>query len=140
MAVNIQNSGGIPNNFSATSTPTVNDDVDGGYLVGSHWYDTTNDKIYTCIDNSSGSAIWKELALSGSSGDTRDYILINDTKSSGTHGGTFSSGAWRTRDLNTIVSDTGGHASLSSNQITLEAGTYECFISCPAFDVENHKA
>jgi len=59
----IQNSGGIPNNFSATSAPTVNDDVDDGYLVGSHWYDTTNDKIYTCIDNSSGSAIWKSLGL-----------------------------------------------------------------------------
>jgi hypothetical protein len=30
--------------------------------------------------------------------------------------------------------------SLSSNQITLDAGTYECRISAPAFEVERHQA
>jgi len=53
------------------------------------------------------------------------YILIRDEKASGTGGGTFASGAWRTRDLNTESSDTGNHASIASNQITLAAGTYE---------------
>jgi len=53
------------------------------------------------------------------------YILIRDEKASGTGGGTFTSGAWRTRDLNTESSDTGNHASIASNQITLAAGTYE---------------
>ena len=47
-----------------------------------------------------------------------------DEKTSGTNGGTFTSGAWRTRDLNTSVNNTITGASLSSNQITLPAGTY----------------
>lgn len=69
-----------------------------------------------------------------------DYILIRDEKTQGTDGGTFTSGAWQTRDLNTEVEDTGGDASVASNQITLEAGTYRCLISCPAFSVECHQA
>jgi len=42
----------------------------------------------------------------------RDYILIRDVKASGAHGGTFTSGAWRTRDLTEETSDDGGHAGL----------------------------
>ena len=40
--------------------PTVNDDVDGGYGVGSFWFDTTNDKAYVCLDNTDGAAVWTE--------------------------------------------------------------------------------
>lgn len=69
-----------------------------------------------------------------------DYILIRDVKSSGTDGGTFSSGSYQTRDLNEETSDVGGHASIAANQITLAAGTYECFIQCPAVEVDLHKA
>lgn len=68
------------------------------------------------------------------------YIKISDTKAQNTNGGTFTSGAWRTRVLNTEDSDVGSHAALASNQITLSAGTYECRISCPAFKVEGHQA
>lgn len=69
-----------------------------------------------------------------------DYILIREEQTSGTQGGTFTSGAWQTRVLNTEVVDTGNHASLSSNQITLAAGTYRFRIRCPGFLVVNHKA
>ena len=60
------------------------------------------------------------------------YILIRDEKASGTTGGTFTSGAWQTRDLNTEVVDTGNHASVATNQITLAAGTYRFRIVAPA--------
>lgn len=73
-------------------------------------------------------------------GGAPDYILIRDEKAQGTGGGTFTSGAWQTRVLNTEVSDTGNHASLASNQITLAAGTYECRIRCPAVRVQRHQA
>lgn len=63
---------------------------------------------------------------------THDYVLVADSKSSGTNGGGFTSGAWRTRDLTTILSDDGGIASLSSHQLTLQPGTYLARISCPA--------
>lgn len=71
---------------------------------------------------------------------TEDYILIRDEKSQNTDGGDFDSGAWRTRDLNTKVVDTGNNASLSSNQITLAAGTYRCRITAPAWQVAEHQA
>ena len=69
-----------------------------------------------------------------------DYICIQDQKAQNTAGGTFTSGAWRTRDLNTEVADTGNHASVASNQVTLDAGTYCCLISCPAQAVNFHQA
>lgn len=72
-------------------------------------------------------------------GGGEDYILIEDQKASGTEGGTFTSGAWQTRDLNTIVSDTGGHSSLASNQITLAAGTYRFKGGGQAARVNTHK-
>ena len=56
---------------------------------------------------------------------TPDTLQVSDVKTSGTDGGTFTSGAWRTRDLNTVDINTITGASLSSNQITLPAGTYE---------------
>jgi len=79
-------------------------------------------------------------AIAGVAGGSADYILIQDQKTSGTAGGTFTSGAWQTRTLNTEVADTGNHASLSSNQITLAAGTYECVFSATAFRVGLHQA
>ncbi len=60
-----------------------------------------------------------------------DYILVEDQKSSGTNGGASVSGAWLTRDINTVVTDTGGHCSVASNQITLAAGTYTFNIRSP---------
>ncbi len=68
------------------------------------------------------------------------YVLICDEKTLDTPGGTFSSGAWQTRDLTTIKSDVGGHAALAANQITLAAGTWRCRIQCPAYQVAKHQA
>jgi len=73
-------------------------------------------------------------------GGVGDYIMLSDRKSSGTNGGTFTSGAWRTRDLNTENADAGGHCSLSSNEFTLAAGTYRITASAPAYWVGTHKA
>jgi len=70
---------------------------------------------------------------------TTSYILVRDEKSSGSNGGTFNSGSWQTRTLNTEVQDTGGHASLAANVITLAAGTYDVWIRCPAFDAGTHQ-
>lgn len=69
-----------------------------------------------------------------------DYILIRDEKSSGTQGGTFTSGAWQTRDLNTVKVDETGNVSLSSNQFTLPIGTYRIWVYAPAFFCNTHKA
>ncbi len=47
-------------NRSATVAPTVNDDITGGYAVGSEWNDTTADRQYVCHDNTDGAAVWIE--------------------------------------------------------------------------------
>jgi hypothetical protein len=69
-----------------------------------------------------------------------NYINVQDQKSSGTNGGTFTSGAWQTRDLNTVVTNNISGASLSSNQITLPAGKYRIKANAPAQGVNAHKA
>ena len=81
---------------------------------------------------------WAEPA--GGSGTSYDYILIQDQKSAGTQGGTFTQDAWQTRTLNTEVVDNGNHASISSNQITLAAGSYFANIICPAQEVRHNQA
>lgn len=69
----------------------------------------------------------------------RAYVLLRDEQTSGTDGGTATSGSFATRTLNTEVSDTDGVCSLSSNQITLAAGIYECTISAPTWRTSRHQ-
>ena len=69
----------------------------------------------------------------------RSYVKVSDVKTSGTAGGTFTQAAWRTRTLNTEDSDPDAICALSSDQITLTAGTYECRIISTAHRVGNHK-
>jgi hypothetical protein len=61
--------------------------------------------------------------------------VFTDEKAQGTHGGTFTTGAWRTRDINTTQYNNITSASIASNQITLPAGTYELNATCPAVDI-----
>ena len=68
------------------------------------------------------------------------YACLVDSKSTGTDGGTFTSGAWRTRDLNTEQSDVDGIVSLAANRFTLGAGSYVIKAYCPASQVNGHKA
>jgi hypothetical protein len=65
-------------------------------------------------------------------------MIVRDEKSSGTDGGTFTSGAWRTRTLNDVTFNTIAGASLGSDQITLPAGTYLVTASAPAYNVNSH--
>ena len=52
--------------------------------------------------------------------------------------GTFTSGDWRTRALNNEVVDTDNIVSLSSNQFTLQAGTYQIKFGACAYKVNRH--
>jgi hypothetical protein len=63
---------------------------------------------------------------------------ICDQKEYDVGGGTFTLGAWRTRDINTEISDIDDIVSISSNQFTLQAGTYTIDWSAPAFTVDDH--
>lgn len=67
------------------------------------------------------------------------YAYLRDEKTAGTNGGTFTNGAWRTRDLNTEVFDPDGIVSLSANQFTLGAATYLIKARAPAWGVDRHQ-
>lgn len=49
-------------NFSATRPPLRTDDTAAGWELGSFWFDTTNNRVYVCLDNSSGAAKWKPVS------------------------------------------------------------------------------
>lgn len=65
---------------------------------------------------------------------------VREEQSSGLNGGTFTAGSYLTRVLNTVKANSIPGASLSSNRITLPAGTYEIDASAPGFAVGSHKA
>jgi len=79
-------------------------------------------------------------AAAGAGGLYDAYVCVRDVKASGTDGGTFTLGAWRTRDINDEQADTANICSIAANQITLAAGTYRCLILCPANRVAGHQA
>lgn len=70
----------------------------------------------------------------------KTYAMIGDIKTSGTAGGTLTSGAWRTRDLNVVFDDPDNIVSIASNQFTIGAGDYLIKWSCPAYAVSRHQS
>jgi hypothetical protein len=80
------------------------------------------------------------LSFISSGGKFESALLhVRDEKASGTNGGGFTSGSFQTRTLNTSVTNEISGASLSSNQITLPAGTYYIHATAPANAPNNHK-
>ena len=75
-----------------------------------------------------------------SGGKFSSYAVIADAKAHNASGGTFTSGDWRTRDLNTEITDEDNIVSISSNQFTLQAGSYFLRGSAPAYRVDQHFA
>ena len=69
------------------------------------------------------------------------YAIFQDEKASGTAGGAFTSGAWRTRDLNTTVANTDTtNITLGTNQFTLLTGSYLIRWGAIAYEVLNHQS
>ena len=66
------------------------------------------------------------------------YAIICDQKAQNTAGGTATSGAWRTRDLNTEIADPDGIVSIASNQFTLGAGNYIIEATMPIYSVNDY--
>lgn len=118
------------NRITGTPTTPPADTVD-------IWIDDDDGLLYTI--NESGTIDPVDSGGGGGSGLYSDYLCYRDEKTQNTDGGTFTSGAWRTRTLNTEHADTGAIGSLSSSQITLPAGTYLVFATAPAAQVRRHQ-
>ena len=91
------------------------------------------------VTNGKLSANAVTLAKTDASG-LQPIVVLRDEKASGTSGGTFNSGAWQTRDLNTKATDTHSICTLAANQFSLPAGTYEINVRAPCFLTGQTKA
>lgn len=70
---------------------------------------------------------------------TQGVVYIQDRKTAGVDGGSCgTAGTWLQRDLNTLEGDT-DLVSLSSNDFTLQPGTYTIDASAPARGLDAHK-
>lgn len=103
-----------PSNYTPATTPAQADNVDN---LAAHLYG---------IDQALASLVGASVAS------------LSDEKAQNTAGGTFTSGAWRTRDLNS-ESDPDSIVSISSNEFTLGAGGYLIYWACPAFYCNLHQ-
>lgn len=54
------------NNFAANTDPTATDDDSEAYEVGSRWINVTTDAAFTCVDASTGAAVWDQTNGGGS--------------------------------------------------------------------------
>lgn len=94
------------------------------------------------VADGGGSGAWDTLGASSIAATANPFgaalYYCRDEKSSGSDGGTFSSGAWQTRTLNTEVIDQ-LTLTLSSNRLSLAAGTYICQADAPAYGVDDHQ-
>lgn len=89
----------------------------------------TSTSIFSDIVDATSGSFTDSLTVSGvpvslTAGQSQEYILLREEQDSGTQSGTFTSGAFRTRAVNTIAVDETGEVTLISDQFTLPAGTY----------------
>lgn len=72
--------------------------------------------------------------------------LVYDKKDTNTNGGSFTSGAWRQRDLNTVrysdgvINSNEAFVTLNSNEFSLVPGRYVIEWECPAMRVDGHQS
>ena len=106
-------------------------------------------RVEECVNGDDGDSVFTQttfseyaelnLGFKTASGGSEAYAYIKDVKTNGVSGGTFTSGAWRTKDLNDLDTNIVG-ASLSANRFTLPAGTYEIQSTAPSFSAGRHNS
>jgi hypothetical protein len=93
--------------------------------------DPTADRTITFPDSS--------FTVPTAGGAFASYAILADQKTSGSAAGTFTSGAWQTRDLQTEIYD-GIGISIATNAFTLPAGDYLIKWYAPAYKVSGHQS
>ena len=142
MAITISGNGIVEANLAddAVTLAKMAGGTDGNLIT----YDASGDPAYVTtgtsgqILTSGGTGVAPTFQTAAGGGLYASVAIICDQKAYNTEGGTFTSGAWRTRDLNTEISDADGIVSISSNQFTLATGTYTIEWEAPAAYTVNH--
>ena len=81
------------------------------------------------------------LTKTGGFGKFASYALlakVHDSGTSTTYFGAYTTGDWRTRDIDTEISDEDNIVTISSNQFTLQAGNYLIHFGCSMYHCGNH--
>jgi hypothetical protein len=69
---------------TAAAAPTVNDDANDGYVIGSMWVDTGTDYVYIAADVTVGAAVWQKVYPQQFTPHTStDTPTVNDDTSAG---------------------------------------------------------
>jgi len=112
--------------ISAPSNPSAGE--------GRLYKKTSDDRLFWKPD-----AAGLEVDLTAGSEDK--YWYIKDIKSDGTNGGTFTSGSWTARVLNTLEGDPNTAVTLngSDQQFSLIVGTYAIRAYAPCYEVNNNQ-
>lgn len=106
--------------------------------------DTANDSLY--VKDATNTTLPRQIApdnvVVGEANLAPGSLLaiVEDQKASGTDGGSAVNGAWRQRDLNTEVYDRDAYVSISGNNFTLIAGTYEISWTSPCRGISEHRS
>lgn len=108
------------------------------YSTGADAFSTTTLSAFirTLLDDADAAAARATLGAA----QVPDVMIVRDEKPNGTPGGTFTSGAWRTRDFNTVLVNSIAGASLAGNQIILPAGRYEIEAETTCYTVYRARA
>lgn len=130
----IANTGAVTINIDSVGAIAIKDQF-GAALQGG---ELTSTGLYLLVYDGTNFRAVGVTAGSANRPTTAPDVIANETVASGTNGGTFTSGAYRQRNLNTLVRNNVG-ATLASNQITLTAGTYYAEWSAPAWECAAHK-
>lgn len=107
-----------------------------GNLVTPVAYDENGDLRPLLVDSVTGYLQIKGTVLTVIAA----QAVLQDQKANTTAGGTFTSGAWQIRTLNTEVFDPDAIVSLAVNVFTLIPGKYRIDWSCPAWRVDQNQS
>lgn len=114
-----------------------------GYMSGFAVYTTALSEDRIAIHYLAGEAganpLVGAIGPEGPIGGSGNYCLLREEQPSGTNGGDSTTGSYQDRILNTIVTDTGSVATLTSNHFSLTPGDYRIQAVAPFYNVGSVK-
>lgn len=111
---------------------------DTNIIVGAFW--NTNMVLINFTSNGLFNQSWGIQGIGGmfNNAPLNNSTLIYELESQGASGGTFNSGSWQTRILNSIINGT-PNFSLLNNQLLMQPGVYLIHASAPAYKTNSHQ-
>jgi hypothetical protein len=127
---------GVPSDATVTAAKLNNDIISGSTELATAPADTDE---FLVSDAGTLKRIDYSLIKSSAGAYESQLLHVRQEVNAGTDSQTLSNSGANTRVLDTVKTNEITGASLSSNEITLPAGTYFCLASAPAYLTSNHQ-